>query len=1156
MLPAVTLTDRFERRQGPILISGVQALVRLMLLQADRDRAAGLVTGGFVSGYRGSPLGTLDQAFASARKYTAERGIEVMPGVNEELAATAIAGTQQIDTTPDAKVAGVFSLWYGKGPGLDRAADAIRHGNIQGASQFGGVVLAVGDDHVAKSSTIACYSDETVASLHVPLFYPADPREVVEYGLHGFAMSRHTGSWAAVKIVTDVADSARTVAADELAFAPSLPPIAGAPRGVHFRWPETPLEQEAKQIEVRLPAVADYVLANGLDKAFNRTDASRIGIIAAGKTWNDLRSALDMLGLDDAALQERGIALYKPAMIWPLEQRGLSAFAEGLERLLVLEDKGGFIEGQVKSILYGKSGFPAVAGKKDFEGSPLLPAVAELTPEKITVAIGRIARLGPEERELPEQLRALLETANAAQGSAVLRKPFFCSGCPHNRSTVLPDGSRAYSGIGCHGMSTSLRPRHSGFCQMGGEGVHWVGLSRFTNEDHVFANLGDGTYFHSGILAIRQAVASGANLTYKILYNSAVAMTGGQPVDGELSVEQMAEQLRAEGVRKIVLVTDDPDRYAGHALLKAAGPRGPMIERVEHRDDIDAVQRDLRTEKGVTVLLYDQMCATEKRRLRKRGKMAEPSRRVFINTAVCEGCGDCSVKSNCLSVEPEHTPLGVKRKINQSTCNKDYSCLTGFCPSFVTIEGASPRKAANSQALAGMAPLPEIRTVAPEENRNILVTGIGGTGVVTIGALIAMAAHIEGRKAGVLDQVGLAQKGGAVTSHIHVGPDDIHALRTRAAGADLLIACDEVGGNSRDAIAAIDPGRTRVVANSDMAITGDFTGNRDMVIDAAPFERNLSEKAGVGNFAAFPFTRLAERLLGNAIGANLMMVGYAWQSGWLYLDADALDAAIELNGVALAMNRSAIEIGRGLAQNPDAVMQAAGLADPAAEQLDDVISRLAADLERYQDSAYSERFLSIVATARDGASALGGGDGFVDAVARSLYKLMAYKDEYEVARLYTDGRFADALREQFEGGGKPSFYLAPPFLARRDPVTGQARKRKFGPWVFTAFRILARMKHLRGGPLDVFGKTHERRMERALIERFEAIVAELAGALCPANLDLARQIAAMPMEIRGYGHVKEAAVTAFDAELPSRMSAFRDAAQRGAANATAVPEFA
>ena len=1132
MAEQVTLSDRYEKREGRILISGVQALVRLMLLQADRDAAAGLKTGGFVSGYRGSPLGTVDSTFASARKLTDPRGIVVMPAVNEELAATAIAGTQQIEATPDPRVQGVYSLWYGKGPGLDRAADAIRHGNIQGSSPLGGVVLAVGDDHIAKSSTVTCYSDDMVAGLHVPLFYPADPAEVIEYGLHGFAMSRHTGSWTAIKIVTDIADSTRTVDTAELTHPPILPPLV-APGNLHNRWPDTPLDQEARQVDLRLPAVADYVFANGLDRALHKNGSSKVGIVAAGKSWKDLLSALELLGLDEAALLDMGVALYKPAVIWPLEQRGFRQFAEGLQTILFVEEKGGLVEGQAKALLYNDANKPAVYGKYGPDGGQLLPATGELTPERIAAAIHRVVptEAGARIARRAAHVAELLASTQQFALPPAIRRPFFCSGCPHNRSTVLPDGSRAYSGIGCHGMAAVGRPRHSTFCQMGGEGVHWVGLAPFTNEPHAFANLGDGTYFHSGILAIRQAVAAGTNITYKILYNSAVAMTGGQPVDGELPVEQLAQQLRAEGVAEVVVVTDAPERYVGDHPLRG------YAAKIEHRDELDAVQRELRTRTGVNVILYDQMCATEKRRLRKRGKLEDPTTRVFINTAVCEACGDCSAKSNCISVEPVPTPHGIKRRINQSSCNKDYSCVNGFCPSFVTLEGAKLRKVDPAERLAKLPPVPAPEAAQEAEDQHILVAGIGGTGVVTIGALIAMAGHMGGKQAAVLDQVGLAQKGGSVTCHVHVGDRPVNALRIPAGRANLILGCDQLVGNGRDVMAAVEPGRTKVLVNSDTAITGDFAQDRNAIVDASMLERRLAQRAGADHFAALPFTRLAEQLLGDAIGANLMMVGYAWQRGWLGLDMAAFEEAVELNGVGVGMNKAAVLLGRRLAADPESVKVAAGITQPAAETVDEVIERLSTELAGYQNQAYAERYRAVIARVQAAAAPLDG-DALVEAAARGLYKLMAYKDEYEVARLYTDGRFASALAEQFEDGAKLNFHLAPPIMAKRDKVTGEARKRRFGPWMMPAFRALARLKGLRGTALDPFGYTDERRTERALIGEYEALLDQLLDGLTADNLQEAVEIARLAIEVRGYGHIKERAVEAYRAALPERLAAF------------------
>ena len=1125
----VHLNDRFTKRDGPILISGVQALVRLMMLQGERDRTAGLTTGGFVSGYRGSPLGTLDTAFQRAHSLFADLDVKVMPAVNEEMAATAIAGTQQIEQSPGARVQGVYSLWYGKGPGFDRASDAIRHGNYQGSSRFGGVVVAVGDDHVAKSSSITCYSDETVASVQVPLLYPADPREIVEYGLHGFACSRHTGSWMALKILTEVADSTRSVDTSELNADIVLPVIESPPSGLHNRWPISPQDQEVLQQDYRLPAVLDYVRANRLDHSYFRDENSRIGIVAPGKTWLDVQEALRLLNLSESGLRRLGVALYKPALVWPLEPEGIRDFANGLQQLIVVEEKAGLVENQIKAILYGDEKRPQIVGKHKLDGSVLFPKTLDLTPERIAYDVGQLLTgTDPDLSQRVDGLSAILSVQKTYTAPPEIRKPFFCSGCPHNRSTVVPEGSRALAGIGCHGLAAYNRPRTSSFAQMGGEGVHWVGLSQFTDEKHMFANMGDGTYFHSGLLAIRQAVAAKTNLTLKLLYNSAVAMTGGQSVDGELSPAQLLRQLRSEGVETIVLSTDDPDRYP------SGDPVHQLVDRIEHRDNLNNLQSELRDVPGVSVIFYEQMCATEKRRMRKRGKMADPTQRVFINQLVCEGCGDCSVKSNCLSVEPIETEFGTKRQVNQSTCNKDYSCLTGFCPSFVTIEGGAPRKAKAARNEAPALPVPVLPV---REHQRIVVAGVGGTGIVTIGALLSMAGHMGGREVGVLDQVGMAQKGGAVTSHIHISDEAITALRVPPQQADLVIVCDEIVGNMRDVISSINPDRTFVLANDDVSITGDFTHNAGAIPNSVLLARRLSKATGDdARFQVFPFTRLAETLLGDAIGSNLMMVGFAYQKGWLALDLNDFEAAVRLNGVSVDMNMAAFNWGRQLAVDSPAVFRAAGLAEPPEVPVAQIIDRRASFLTDYQNAEYAKRYSKKIADVQAAENRVGGDGKLTIAAARSLFKLMSYKDEYEVARLYSSAHFRKTLQDNFDGDLTLRFHLAPPLMAKRDSVTGHLQKSEFGGWMMTAFSLLAKARGLRGTAFDLFGYTAERNMERALITDYEALLVRLLAQLNEKNIDEVTAIAALPMMIKGYGHVKESAVEKYRKELKAALA--------------------
>lgn len=1130
----VTLADRYTVRHGRVVITGVQALVRLMLVQAERDKAAGLNTAGFVSGYRGSPLGTLDTAFAGARDAVSKANILVKPAINEEMAATAIAGSQQIEASPGARVDGVFALWYGKGPGFDRAADAIRHGNMQGSSPKGGVVLAVGDDHLAKSSSIVCYSDEAVVGVQVPLFYPADAGEIVSLGLHAFALSRLTGAWTALKILTDVADATRSVPTDEIDMPIVVPEIAAPPVGLHFRWPILPLDQELRHNDYRIPAIHAYVRANRLDRSTKPAEA-KVGLVSPGKSWLDLQEALGLLGLDEADFDRLGIALYKPAVIWPLEPEGIKEFASGLDSIIVVEEKGPLIENQIKSILYRMSHAPDVLGKHDAAGNTLLPGVADLTPERIAAALAPILAAitgGSDLQERGAWATGALDTQRGFALAPSNRTPYFCSGCPHNRSTAVPEGSRAMAGIGCHGMAAMLRPRHGTYAQMGGEGVHWMGLSPFTDERHMFANLGDGTYFHSGLLAIRQAVAAKLNITYKLLFNSAVAMTGGQSVDGELTVPMLVDQLAAEGIRNIVISTDDPARYDGDAALRG------RVQGIEHRDDLEALQLRLRDTPGVSVIIYDQMCATEKRRLRKRGKMADPDKRLFINELVCEGCGDCSVKSNCLSVEPVKTSFGVKRRINQSTCNKDYSCVNGFCPSFVTVEGATLRKKSRHVKVGRQSTdLPAPQISVEDRHQRIMVAGVGGTGVVTIGALLSMSGHMAGRNVAVLDQVGMAQKGGAVTSHVHIARDDIQAVRIPVGQASLVIVCDQIVGNSRDVMSAIAPGKTCVIANADVLITGEFTQNRNAIADSSLLARRLEQHAGADRFIAYPFVRLAEALLGDAIASNLMMLGAAYQKGWVDVDLSALEAAVGLNGVAVDFNLAAFAWGRQLVVDPASVVASAGLAEPERQTLDDMVAERAAFLTEYQNADYADQYLDRIDEVRAAESRLGTHLALTEAAARGLFKVMAYKDEYEVARLYTDGTFRKAIEHRFEGPVKLSFHMAPPIMARRDPVTGHLRKRRLGSWMMPVLAVLARFRGLRGTALDPFGGTHERRAERALIGAYSALLSRLAAEVNRENQDELARIAGLVMDVRGYGHVKEASLAAYQANLEVALAA-------------------
>ncbi len=1133
-LAAISLDDKYALEAGRIFLTGTQALVRLPMMQRQRDLAAGLNTACFISGYRGSPLGGLDQALSAARRFVEKNHIRFQPGVNEDLAATAILGTQQLHLFPGAKYDGVFAMWYGKGPGVDRSGDVFKHGNSAGTSRNGGVLLLAGDDHTCKSSTLAHQSEFALMDAYVPVLNPAGVQEFLDLGLHGWAMSRYSSCWVGFKTVAETVDSAASVHVDPTRLQIVLPTdFEMPPEGLSVRWPDDPLEQEKRLHLYKVPAALAYARANRLDRAVWDGPRRRFGIVTTGKSYLDVRQALEDLGIDEAKAAEIGLSVYKVAMAFPLEPEGVRAFAQGLEEILVVEEKRSLIETQLKEALYDLPADrrPVVGGKRDPEGRLILPSQNELLPSGIARVIAERIRRFYISDAIAMRL-ALIEQQDrqaAATRPALVRTPFFCSGCPHNTSTRVPEGSRAVAGIGCHYMAVWMDRDTQTFTQMGGEGASWVGQSLFSETPHIFANIGDGTYFHSGYLAIRFAVASKTTMTYKILFNDAVAMTGGQRHDGDLNVPAITRQVHAEGVRRIAVVTDEPDKYP------IGTDFAPGVT-IHHRDDLDDVQRELREWKGVSVLVYDQTCAAEKRRRRKRGTMVDPQRRAFINERVCEGCGDCSVKSNCLSVVPVETEFGRKRAIDQSSCNKDMSCVKGFCPSFVTVEGGTLRK---RRAGTGTGPVEVLadppEPVLPVVDRPyaIIVTGVGGTGVVTIGALLGMAAHIEGKGCSTLDMTGLAQKGGAVFSHVRIAPrpEDLHAVRVSAGAADLLLACDMVVAASGDAMAKIRPGVTRAVINSEAIITGEFTRNPDFRFPADRLESAIRDAVGADRTDFVDATRIATALLGDSIASNLFMLGYAYQKGFIPVSADAIEKAIELNGVAIEFNRQAFRWGRKAAHDLGAVERVAAPvaaeARPApAATLDEIVALRSGQLAAYQDAAYAARYEGLVRRVAAAEAALAPGlTGLAEAVARNYYKLLAYKDEYEVARLYTDGSFRRRLEEQFEGDFKLRFHLAPPLLAARD-ADGHLKKRAYGPWMMSAFRLLARLKFLRGGAFDPFGRTAERRAERQLILDYEAVIDEVLGRLRHDNHRLALDLASLPDRIRGYGHVKEANMAA------------------------------
>ena len=1169
-LANVTLDDKYSLSTGRAFMSGVQALVRLPMLQQERDALAGKKTGALISGYRGSPLGGYDQALWKAKPYLEKHNIVFQPGVNEELAATALWGTQQLGFAPPGsnKMDGVFGIWYGKGPGVDRCSDVFKHANMAGTTPWGGVLAVAGDDHVAKSSTAAHQSDHIFKACGLPVFFPASVQEVLDLGVHAIALSRFSGVWSGMKTIQEIVESSATadINADRVKIV--LPDFEMPPGGVHIRWPDSALEQEARLFDFKWYAALAYIRANRLNHNVIEGHNDRYGIIASGKAYNDTRQALVDLGLDNETCQRLGIRVHKVSVVWPLEAQTTREFAQGLKEILVVEEKRQIIEYQLKEELYNwpDSKRPRIVGKFDeLDGNDaggewsvpnplahrLLRANADLTPTLIAKALAhRLLKL-----DLPSDIvmrmnaqLQIIEGKERAQNSLVLnpaadRMPWFCSGCPHNTSTKVPEGSRAMAGIGCHFMSLWMDRSTVGFTQMGGEGTPWIGQQHFSHDQHVFANIGDGTYFHSGILAIRQSIAAGVNITYKILYNDAVAMTGGQRIGERAeghSVVQIAQSMRAEGAVIIKVVTDEPEKYNGVALAEGV--------LVHHRDELDAIQRELRDIKGCTVIIYDQTCATEKRRRRKRGTMVDPAVRVMINELVCEGCGDCGVQSNCLSVEPLETDFGRKRTINQNTCNKDTSCLKGFCPSFISIEGGQLRKKSKEQkfspAQLPALTLPNLPDLSSSLNAyGIVVAGVGGTGVITIGQLLGMAAHLDGLGIVTQDSAGLAQKGGATWSHVLLAKhqDQIQTTRVSMAAADLILGCDPIVSAGKETLSRMRQGRTHVALNSHSTPTAAFVKDTQWVNPAESCAQEIVTAVGLEGLAAFDADKLSSQLMGDTIYINPMILGYAWQKGWVPLSLEALQRAIELNEVAVANNLAAFEWGRHAAQHLNAVE--ALLTPPQViqfkkrDRLEDLIAQRYDFLTAYQNTAYAKRYENFVNTVKQKEQAFGK-TLLTETVAKNLFKLMAYKDEYEVARLHTDKQFLERVKTQFEGDFKVYYHLAPPLLAKRNEK-GHLIKQKMSPSMLLVFKALSRFKFLRGTALDIFGKTEERQTERALIQEYIDSVTEVLASLNIENHSIAVQLANVPDQIKGFGHVKERNLTAAMIQWQNSMDAFR-----------------
>jgi indolepyruvate ferredoxin oxidoreductase len=1130
---AISLDQKYTQGSGHVFLTGIQALVRLPMAQVRRDRAAGLNTAALVTGYRGSPLGGYDQQLMAARKHLAEYNVKFQPGVNEDLAATAIWGSQQLNLSPGAKYDGVVGIWYGKGPGVDRCGDVFRHGNAAGSAKNGGVLCLAGDDHGAKSSTVPHQSDHAFISALMPYLYPSSIHEMIEMGLLGIAMSRYSGCWVGMKVITETVETTAEINLND-EMTPFIIPadFEIPPGGLNLRWPDDRYDQDRRLQDYKGFAAIAFARANRVNRVTMDSPNARFGIMASGKSYEDVRQALRELGITEQVAAKIGLRLYKIGMPWPLEPEGVRQFAVGLEEIFIVEERREIVENQVKQELFNwrDDVRPRIVGKMDEHDKRFLPFAEELSVASVATSLTeRLLRLNLNP-EVAEMLRAKADWFNGRQATQmqavapITRTPYFCSGCPHNTSTKVPEGSRAMAGIGCHFMALWMDRSTETFTHMGGEGVPWVGIAPFTNEEHIFANLGDGTYFHSGSLAIRQAVASKANITYKILYNDAVAMTGGQRHDGDLSPQRITFQLHSEGIREIYLVSETPDAYPVSEIAPGT--------KLAHRDELDAVMKTLRKTPGCSAIVFVQTCAAEKRRRRKRGTLEDPARRVVINAAVCEGCGDCSVQSNCISVEPLETELGRKRTINQSSCNKDFSCVKGFCPSFVTVDGGALRKRVPADLGAiGELPEPASRPTL-ERPYNVAVGGVGGTGVLTIGALLGMAAHIEGKASMILDMSGLAQKGGAVLSHVRLSEntDDVTCSRIVTGTADLLIAADEVVAIAKETISLCESGRTHGVINTHLIPIANFILNRDFNFQNRKVN-NVLETALRKDSTFLDFTKAAETLLGDSIATNMMMMGFAYQQGLLPLQAGSIEQAIELNAVSVKMNTQAFRLGRLASADRGRLAALLKGADQASApktldemSLDEIVAHRSALLTDYQNAALAGRYRLLVTQVRDAATQGGFGDELPRAVAINYAKLLAYKDEYEVARLYTDGKFEKQIRDQFDGDFKISFNLAPPLLGGGLDAAGRPLKRQFGAWMWPLFRLLARMRVLRGTPLDIFGHSADRKLERDLIAGYEKDVATVLGLLSPATLETSVELLSLPDRIRGYGPVKQKSV--------------------------------
>ncbi len=1119
MLKKISLEDKYNLSCDKVFVTGTQALIRMCLLQSDLDKRNGLKTAGYISGYRGSPLGSIDQQFGIAKSILENSNIIFQPALNEDLAATAIWGTQQSELTGEGTKDGVFAIWYGKGPGVDRSGDVFRHANMAGSSKKGGVIALLGDDHAAESSTSCHQSEFALVDAMMPVLNPSNLEELVNFGLHGWSLSRYSGLWCGIKCVKDNIESTSSAYLPKNKFVTNIPQDFKLPgQGLNIRPRDNRFDQEKRLLRYKLNAAKAYVRENKIDKVVYDTNDAKFGIITTGKAYMDVLQALDDLNINKENINDFKLKVYKIGMSWPLEPIGIKKFVKDLSKVLIVEEKRSLIETQIKEILYNQKKPPLIIGKKDLNDNPLFPEDGTINSMEVAKIIGShlLENKTINIKSYHEKLHKIeTNVAKKINSLSSERTPYFCAGCPHNSSTVLPEGARGYAGIGCHWMVQFMDRNTEGFTHMGGEGANWIGESCFTNRNHVFQNIGDGTFNHSGIMSIRAAIASNVNITFKILYNDAVAMTGGQSHEGGMTSIEIAHQLQPMGIKKLVLVTEDILRHK-----KSLYPNGMEIF---HRSKLQLIQKDLSKISGVTILIYDQTCATEKRRRRKRGLIVDPKEKIFINHEVCEGCGDCGIQSNCVAILPYDTELGRKRKIDQSSCNKDYSCINGFCPSFVTVEGGEIKKPKIVEFKNQIISDPK-QIFNQDKVISIVLTGVGGSGVVTVGALIGMAAHIEGKGCGIIDMAGLAQKGGAVTSHIRIAntSDEIKAIRIGPGGADLLIGCDNLSSATSDLLKLINTDGY-IVANTNEMFTGDFTRNVDYSFPILEITKRLKSTISKEKITLLDSTKIANTLLGDAIASNLILLGVVWQLGLLPLSKSSIEKAIDLNGIAVKQSKLAFEYGRYFVEKKELVkslLNKNSVEEPKKlETFDEILKDRYKRLIEYQDKNYAldyYNFLDNVVKYDMFKEKL-----FSKAVAKNLYKLMAIKDEYEVARLYTNGNFFHNLHQQFDGDFKIKLHLAPPLFSKFDKSLGRPKKIIFSQWIFTILSFLSKIKKIRGTYLDVFSYSKERKLEKSILEEYKKQINSLKNQINSMNYDVAVKIANLPDTIKGYGLIKE-----------------------------------